>query len=111
MVTSASPGIDTLQATHSPDIPSKHLRVCVNADPAKCPDGHGKRIFGSHARDLIDGTKGWDRVKAGGGRDVVDLRSGGRDRVNCGGGPDRVIVKRGDQDDRIATSCERVVRR
>jgi hypothetical protein len=111
MVTSASAGPDTLQATRSPDIPSNRVRVCVRAEPATCPAGHGKRIFGSHGRNRIEDTKGWDRVKAGGGPDVVDLRHGGRDRANCGGGRDRVIVKRGDHDDRIAANCERVVKR
>ena len=68
-------------------------------------------IFGSGQGDHIRGTRGWDAINAGRGPDVVDLRNGGRDRVACGGGHDKVIVKRGDHDDRIAPSCERVVKR
>jgi hypothetical protein len=112
MVTIADPGTGRLKATRDSDgaIPSNVVQVCVNADPSKCPRAHGKRIFGSRAGDRIDGTRGWDRIKARGGRDVVDLTSGGHDQVNCGSGRDRVIVKSGDHDDRISRSCERVVR-
>lgn len=93
MVTSAAAGTDVLQATHSPDIPSNSVRVCVDADPSACPTAHGKRIFGSaHA-------------------DRIDIRGGGVDRVHCGRGRDRVIVERGDHDDHVAASCERVIRR
>jgi hypothetical protein len=111
MITSTSTGTETLRATRSPDIPSNRVRVCVNADRSRCPDAHGKRIFGSRAGDRIDGTRGWDRIKSGGGGDIVDLTSGGRDQVNCGSGRDRVIVKGGDHDDRISANCEQVVRR
>jgi hypothetical protein len=110
-VTLTGTGTRTLQATHSPDIPSNHVGVCVDADPTACPDAHGKLIFGSRRGDDIAGTRGWDRIKAGRGPDVVDLRSGGRDRVRCGAGHDRVILRRSDHDDRIGSSCERVVRR
>jgi hypothetical protein len=68
-------------------------------------------MYGSTRADGIRGTRGWDRIKARGGADVVNLRSGGRDRVNCGGGGDKVILDRGDRDDRIRSSCERVLRR
>jgi len=112
MVTVADPGTARLKATRDSDgaIPSNVVRVCVNSDLSKCPRAHGKRIFGSRAGDRIVGTRGWDRIKAAGGRDIVDLRSGGHDHVNCGSGRDRVIVKSGDHDDRISSSCERVVR-
>jgi hypothetical protein len=111
MVTSEGSGTDILQATRGQDIPSNHVKVCVDSDPSRCPHAHGKRIFGSRHGDDIKGTRGWDAIKADGGRDRVDLRAGGRDRVGCGGGRDKVIVKRGDHDDRIAASCERVVKR
>jgi hypothetical protein len=111
MVTSSAAGTDNLHATRAQDIPSNRVEVCVNQDPSKCPQAHGKRIFGSGRGDRIRGTRGWDAIKAGGGRDVVDLRDGGRDRVTCGRGRDKVILERGDQDDRIAASCERVVKR
>jgi hypothetical protein len=111
MVTSPAAGTDALRATRAKDIPSNTVKVCVNQDRAKCPDAHGERIFGSARGDHIRGTRGWDAINAGGGRDVVDLRDGGRDRVRCGGGRDKVILERGDRDDRIAANCERVVRR
>ncbi|HMC07490.1 MAG TPA: hypothetical protein VKG89_08875 [Solirubrobacterales bacterium] len=110
-VTVSHPGFATLVATDRPDVPSNRLRVCVNADPAKCPVAFGKTIVGSQRGDRIRGTRGWDRIKARGGRDVITIRNGGRDRVNCGGGRDRVVVDHGDGDDRIAKSCERVIKR
>jgi hypothetical protein len=95
----------------SDDIPSNHVAVCVATAESKCADAHGKLIYGSGHADRIRGTGGWDRIKARGGADVVDLRSGGRDRVNCGGGGDKVMLDQGDRDDRIGSSCERVLRR
>jgi hypothetical protein len=113
MVTVASPGSARLQATRESDgaIPSNLVKVCVNSYPSRCPDAHGDRVFGSGAADEIRGTRGWDTIQAGGGGDVIDLRGGGRDRVGCGPGSDHVILSAGDGDDRIAPSCERVVRR
>jgi hypothetical protein len=93
------------------DIPSNHVAVCVSAAQNRCPEAHGKRIYGSKRADRIRGTRGWDRIKARGGADVVNLRSGGHDRVSCGGGRDEVVLDRGDRNDEIASSCERVSRR
>jgi hypothetical protein len=104
------PGTRSLEATRSGDIPSKALEVCVNADASACPTRRGERIFGSQGRDRIDGTRGDDLVKAGGGADELDLGAGGEDAVNCGGGRDRVLLDKGDGDDRIARNCERVAR-
>jgi hypothetical protein len=101
----------TLRARYAGDIPSNAVRVCISDDAAACPAHHGRRIFGSRRGDHIKGTRGWDAIKARGGPDVVDLRSGGEDRVNCGGGRDRVIERRSDHDNRVAASCERVIRR
>jgi len=102
----------TLEATGTPnDIPSNHVAVCVSAAQSRCPDTHGKRIYGSKHADRVKGTRGWDRIKARGGADVVNLRSGGHDRVSCGGGRDEVILDHGDGNDDIASSCERVSRR
>jgi hypothetical protein len=112
MVTSSEAGTDRLHATRGQDIPSNRVKVCVDPDPSRCPRLHGKRIVGSVRGDEIRGTRGWDAIKAGGGGDQVDLRRGGRDRVNCGRGRhDKVIVGHGDHNNRIAASCERVVRR
>jgi hypothetical protein len=111
MVTSPAAGTDTLRATRGRNIPSNRVEVCVNQDLSSCPDAHGRRIFGSALADQIRGTRGWDAINAGPGRDAVDLRDGGQDRVACGGGRDEVILDRGDHDDQIAPSCERVVRK
>src|SRR5215207_6317934 len=62
------------------DVPSNRVRVCVSAKGGECPRHHGKRIYGCPHGDDIKGTRGWDRIKARGGRDVVDLRKGGHDR-------------------------------
>jgi hypothetical protein len=101
-----------LDAAGTPnDIPSNHVAVCVSASPSKCPDAHGKRIYGSNHADRIKGTGGFDRINARGGADLVDLRTGGQDRVGCGGGRDQVILGRGEKNDQIGPSCERVRRR
>jgi uncharacterized protein DUF4430 len=100
----------TLEADGTPnDVPSNRVHVCVGS--GQCAGAHGKVIYGSEHADRVRGTRGPDRIKARGGGDLVNLRSGGEDRVNCGGGRDRVIVDSGDRNDRIASSCERVVRR
>jgi hypothetical protein len=110
MVT-APAGTVVLRATHSPEIPSSPVKVCVSADPSTCPDAHGRRILGSDHADLIKGTPGWDTIESRGGGDVVDITSGGRDQVGCGGGHDKVIANRSDHDDHILPSCEQVVRK
>jgi Ca2+-binding RTX toxin-like protein len=111
MVTSTEEGTDTLQATRGQNIPSNRVKVCVHPDLSRCPQVHGKRIVGTVRADEIRGTPGWDAITAAGGDDQVYLRGGGRDRVNCGGGADTVVVRPGDRNDRIAASCERVLRR
>jgi hypothetical protein len=111
-LTATLPASATLQAKGTRnDVPSNRVRVCVSADSSRCPDAHGKRIYGSEHGDRIKGTRGPDRIRARGGADVVNLRSGGKDRVSCGGGSDEVILDRGDRNDHIASSCERVRRR
>ncbi len=107
----APAGTRSLRATYSPGIPSNHVEVCIAADLSACPEAHGKRILGSDHGDEIAGTPGWDSIYARGGGDSIDLRSGGRDRVGCGPGRDRVILGASDHDDRIARSCERVIRK
>jgi hypothetical protein len=100
-------GKTTLTATRDVDIPSNHVKTCVNERPSECPRAHGRRIFGSDKGEVIKGTRGWDKIVAGGGNDTIKLRKGGRDRVNCGAGKrDEVKVKRRDDDDRIARNCE-----
>src|SRR6266511_4353036 len=107
----ASQGHFALQAGLDADVPSESVDVCVNDDVSKCPDSHGKVIYGRPRADRFGGTPGWDVIRSGGGDDVISIRSGGRDRVDCGAGSDRVIVGSGDGDDRIGSSCERVVKR
>ncbi|MGH2951431.1 MAG: hypothetical protein ACRDKX_05230 [Solirubrobacterales bacterium] len=101
-------GRTRLTATRGIDVPSNHVRTCVEQDLDGCPSAHGRTIFGSAGKDRIKGTAGWDKITTGGGRDRVDLRSGGDDRVDCGGGRDTVKVKGDDRDDRIKANCERV---
>jgi hypothetical protein len=93
-----------LAATRAADIPSKVLKLCVNEELGACPASFGERIFGRREGDRITGTKGADVIRAGGGRDRVDIRKGGLDRVDCGPGTDTVVVK--GADDKIAPNCE-----
>jgi hypothetical protein len=99
-----------IQATRAGDIPSAPLAVCVSAERSECPGIRGKLIVGSARGDRIDDTRGDDRIRALGGRDSVDIASGGEDHVNCGGGRDRVLLDPGDEDDRISRNCERTSR-
>jgi hypothetical protein len=108
---SSPAGTHALRATRGQNIPSNHVSVCVAADLTGCPDAHGVRILGSNHADVIDGTRGWDAISARGGKDQVDIRSGGRDQVTCGVGADRVILRAGDTNDHISASCEQVVRK
>jgi hypothetical protein len=112
-VTAATQGTSSLRATRSSDgsIPSNRVAVCVNSDLSKCPSAHGKLILGSLRPDEIAGTRGWDRIWARAGDDVVNITSGGVDQVSCGVGRDRVVLSSGDSGDAIDDSCERVVRR
>lgn len=101
----------TLQATLPGRLPSNHGEVCVSGAAGACPaptDPPGRTIYGSGKSDEFSGTDGWDRIKARGGRDVIDLTDGGSDRVNCGGGRDKVLIAKGDDDDQIAGNCEKV---
>lgn len=101
-------GRTTLVATRGSDIPSNHVAACVDDELSRCPDAHGRTIYGSGGRDRIKGTQGWDRIDSGAGNDRLDIRAGGRDRVDCGAGRDTVLRKRSDDDDRIGKNCERV---
>jgi hypothetical protein len=104
-------GFSILRATNPPDIPSNRPRTCFRQQAADCPAAHGRRIFGSPGDDRIPGTRGWDTIRSLGGDDRVNIGAGGRDRARCGGGRDVVIKEAGDRDDRIAASCEQVIRR
>jgi hypothetical protein len=87
-------GATRLRATGTADdIPSEVSRVCVSSNLSKCPAKRGRRIFG---------TPGADRIV---------LKRGGADHVKCGPGRDVVVAHRGDGDDRIAKSCEKVIRK
>lgn len=74
------------------DAPSAELRVCGSDTLADCPPRRGLRIYGSSGPDRIRATRG-------------------PDKINCGRGRDIVYIRRGERDDRIARSCERVIRR
>ena len=64
-------------------------------------------IRGDGGNDAIDAGKGRNRVAAGGGNDRINVVNGSKDRVTCGTGRD---VVRADRADRVARSCERVLR-
>jgi hypothetical protein len=103
-------GFTTIQARRGLDVASAPVRVCVDSDSDACPQAHGRRVVGSAAGDVLDGTAGWDTISAGGGDDEVDITSGGRDSVHCNGGSDIVRLDSGDNDDAIFGDCEEVVR-
>jgi len=74
-------------------------------------------LFGGRGNDTLKGGRGNDRLVGGRGRNVLSGGPGNdtivavnnrRDRIRCGAGFDRV---RADANDRVAASCERVVRR
>ena len=71
-------------------------------------DGGRDRILGQSGDDLIDGGPGRDRIFGGKGDDSIYARDGERDVVRCSSGKeDRVIA---DRRDRVAKSCESVVK-
>jgi RTX calcium-binding nonapeptide repeat (4 copies) len=104
-VTVAKPGIVSLEATSGPDIPSNQVGVCVQ--PSGCPSATGEFIFGSSARDRINGTKGPDIIKARAGNDLVRARGGAPKKINCGAGFDVAKISKGTKVKR----CNKVVRR
>jgi len=100
-----------LQATLQDHLDSNLVKVCVSTDPDACPgpaDPHGRRIIGRRKGDDFSGTAGWDSIKGRGGNDRISLLDGGVDKVRCGGGRDVVLVAEGDDDDAIASNCEKV---
>ncbi len=60
---------------------------------------------GTRRADRLRGRAGRDCVRAGRGRDRINVRRGGADAVRCGPGRDRV---RADPFDRVGDDCERV---
>ena len=101
-------GTLTLRAVLDPNVPSAPTKVCVNDNPALCGTGRPGTIWGTRRAESIRGTAGRDRVVAGGGADVVNVRRGNVDRVRCGSGRD---VVRAGRRDRVARDCEVVRRR
>ncbi len=65
------------------------------------------RLSGGRGADRLGGGPGNDRILGGAGNDVV-ASGGGADVVSCGSGRDAVIAGRRD---RVASDCERVIRR
>jgi hypothetical protein len=115
-VSFSSVGRPVLSATRAGDVPSQLLEVCVAEDLGECPAERGLEILGTDGDDNVVGTlgddqigprAGDDRVNARGGDDRIISRDSGRDKVKCGGGFDVVIA---DKRDRAAKSCERVKR-
>lgn len=103
-----SPGHSTLRATHGLDVPSNQVETCFQEVISECPRAHGRTIVGSGDDDRLEGTRGFDEISAGAGRDTIDLLKGGVDTVDCGRGADKVLVEQGDVDDELAASCEKL---
>ena len=69
--------------------------------------GHGDRLFGERGNDRIHAGGAGDgpnRVDAGPGNDVINVRNKHRDYVRCGAGRDRIIADRRDR----LYDCERI---
>ena len=64
-------------------------------------------LIGGPGADRLFGGRGADKLRGGGGNDRLNSRDGKRDIVNCGSGIDTVIA---DRKDKIAKSCENVIR-
>lgn len=98
-----------LTATKQGSVPSSPYKVCVNANPRKCPAAPGLRIVGSPQKDRIAGTPGPDVVHPRQGANLVNVRGGGRDRVVCLGRRhgDVVVADRRD----VVRGCKTVRRR
>jgi hypothetical protein len=62
---------------------------------------------GTRHADHLRGRAGRDCIRAGAGRDRIDVRKGGTDTVRCGPGRDRV---RADPFDRVTDDCDRIRR-
>ncbi|HET8821643.1 MAG TPA: DUF4430 domain-containing protein [Thermoleophilaceae bacterium] len=107
-VTPDGEGTMTLRAVLEPNVPSAPTKVCVNDDLASCGSGRPGRIWGTRRGESIRGTAGRDRVRAGRGADVINVRRGNVDTVRCGSGRDLV---RAGRRDRISRNCEVVRRR
>jgi Tol biopolymer transport system component len=82
-----------------------------------CGRGGADRIDGRAGNDFLDagsgddtvlGGPGRDTISTGEGKDVILARDGRRDSVTCGPGRDVVIA---DRLDRIASDCEKILRR
>lgn len=98
-----------LVAEKAGSVPSSPWKVCVNADPSKCPPAPGLRIVGSGQKDSIVGTPGPDVVLPGRGGNVVNVRGGSRDRVLCLGKKHGDVVIADRQD--VVSGCAKVRRR
>jgi RTX calcium-binding nonapeptide repeat (4 copies) len=97
-----------LRASLGSDIPSPVLKICVDADLARCAPERGNRIYGTALNDRVSGTPGRDVIRTGAGDDVINVRGGRLDRVYCGPGTDLVRASRKDH---VAGDCEKVRRR
>ncbi|CAN5482326.1 hypothetical protein BH10ACT11_BH10ACT11_16860 [soil metagenome] len=99
-----------LKASLDGSLPARPSTVCFKANVSQCPR-QATKIVGRDVGDDFRAQKGADDVFSHGGADRIDLRSGGSDHVNCGPGKDTVIVAKKDRNDKIARSCEKVIRR
>ena len=113
MVISPAAGTDALRATRAHGHPLEHgqgLRESPIAPSARTPTASGSSA--ARAATDIEGTRGWDAINARGGATWSTSATVDGDRGRGAAvGRDKVILERGDRDDRIAESCERVVKK
>jgi Ca2+-binding RTX toxin-like protein len=64
-------------------------------------------VVGGSANDVLYGGNGEDTLSGRGGNDTIKTRGRWLDTVNCGSGQDTVLT---DWTDRVASSCESVLR-
>jgi hypothetical protein len=102
----------SLQAVHGPDIPSNQEIVCVASAQSPCGPSPSlplaqshHLVIGTNHADRLKGTSAPDLIRARGGNDHVNARSGLSDIVNCGRGRDKAIIDSSDTTRR----CERVI--
>ena len=95
-------GTDVIATLRGPD----SVDAGAGRDVA-CGGERHQHISGGGGGDLLIPGPGRDRISGNAGSDSVSLRDGRRDRVRCGGGRD---VVRADRIDEVTSDCERVRR-
>jgi hypothetical protein len=84
----------------------EHVSGGAGADRIVC-NAARNRLRGEWGDDELEGAALRDILDGGPGDDTILARDGGADTVRCGSGSDTAFV---DDDDSVATDCERVLR-